>query len=159
MALGLVGLVSFAAAGCSTASPFSSASDFDRTFIGAAQTWDLDKNSIVSCDEWKQYVTTALREADSNADGALSPDEYAVMAKSDRLFSVADAKYYDSNGDGRVSLDELTGKQNRAFSLLDKNGDCQIDRTETAQVVQVDKKKDDTKAPTDEDVSRGTGRH
>ncbi|MEQ1578831.1 MAG: hypothetical protein ABL894_14435 [Hyphomicrobium sp.] len=158
-AAALMGLVAFLAAGCSSSSnPFNSASDFDRTFIGAAQTWDLDKNSVVSCDEWKQYAATSMREADGNGDGALSPEEFEVMAKSDRLFSVADAKYYDGNSDGRVSAEELTGRQNRAFNLLDKNNDCQIDRTETAQVVQVDKKKDTSTAPTQEDMKRGSQR-
>lgn len=154
----LVGLASLIAAGCSTSSPFSSSNDFDRTFIGAAQTWDLDKNSVVSCDEWKQYAATSLRDADGNSDGALDAAEFAVMAKSDRLFSIADAKYYDGNSDGRVTAEELTGKQNRAFNLLDKNGDCQIDRNETVQVVQVDKKKDAGKAPSDQEVDRATGR-
>ena len=153
-AAAVVGLAALLAAGCSSSSnPFNSASDFDRTFIGAAQTWDLDKNSIVSCDEWKQYATNALHEADGNGDGALSTEEFEVMAKSDRLFSIADEKYYDSNSDGRVTTDELTTKQNRAFSLLDKNGDCQIDRNETVQVVQVDKKKEKD-APTSEDIKR-----
>lgn len=158
----LVGLVAVLASACSTSSnPFNSANDLDRTFIGAAQTWDLDKNSTVSCDEWKQYATQALKEADGNGDGALTADEYIVMAKSDRLFSVADMKYFDTNSDGRVSLEEMTGKQNRAFALLDKNSDCQIDRNETAQVIQIEKKKDsggDQKQPTQEDIKRGTGR-
>jgi EF hand len=151
-------LAALLAAGCSASTPFSSSNDFDRTFIGAAQTWDLDKNSVVSCDEWKQYATTSLRESDGNGDGALDSAEFAVMAKSDRLFATADSKYYDGNSDGRVTAEELTGKQNRAFNLLDKNGDCQIDRNETVQVVQVDKKKDAGKAPSDQDVDRATGR-
>ncbi len=150
-------LAAFVAAGCTASSPFSNSNDFDRTFIGAAQTWDLDKNSVVSCDEWKQYASTSFRESDGNGDGALSPDEFAVMAKSDRLFSIADAKYYDANSDGRVSVDELTGKQNRAFNLLDKNGDCQIDRNETVQVVAAEKKKDTSVTPTEEDAQRARG--
>lgn len=157
----LVGIAALLVTGCSTSSnPFNSANELDRTFIGAAQTWDLDKNSVVSCDEWKQYAATSLREADGNGDGALSPDEFAVMAKSDRLFSVADAKYFDGNSDGRITVEELTGKQNRAFALLDKNGDCQIDRNETAQVIQVEKKKDTggTTQPTSDDIQRGTRR-
>ncbi len=125
----------------STGSPFSSASVVDRTFIGAAQTWDLDKNAIVTCDEWKQYATSALREADVNSDGSLTSDEFSVMAKSDRLFDIADLKYYDANSNGRVSIEELTGKKNRAFTLLDKNNDCQIARDESAQVVARDKPK------------------
>jgi EF hand domain-containing protein len=129
------------AAGC-TSTPFGNATDFDRTFIGAAQTWDLNKDGSVTCDEWKQYTTTLVRESDGNRDGALDATEFAAMAKSDRLFQVADLSYYDSNGDGRVSADELAGKQNLAFKLLDKNGDCQIDRNEAVQVVGNDKPKE-----------------
>lgn len=132
-------------AGCTTSSPFSKSSDFDRTFIGAAQTWDLDKNSVVTCDEWKQYASTSLREADGNGDGVLDATEYATMAKSDRLFELANISYYDANSDGRVSADELVGKQNAAFKLLDKNGDCQIDRNESVQVVANDKPKEKQK--------------
>ena len=166
----LTAAVAVSAAGCSsggggglgslmtTGSPFSSSSNVDRTFIGAAQTWDLDKNASVSCDEWKQYAGMALREADANGDGALTADEYGVMAKTDRLFTVADLKYYDANSDGKVSLDEMTNKQNRAFNLLDKNSDCQIDRGETVQVVAVEKKKVDSSAPTDQQIERATGR-
>jgi len=151
------GLAAVLTVACSTPSnPFNSSSTIDRTFIGAAQTWDLDKNSVVSCDEWKQYASTSLREADGNADGSLSPEEFEVMAKGDRLFTMADARYYDANSDGRVTADEMTGKQNIAFKLLDKNGDCQIDRTETAQVVPIDKKKDTSTAPTAEDMKRGS---
>ena len=149
-ACGLACAVAIGVAACSsggggglftTGSPFSSAGVVDRTFIGAAQTWDLDKNAVVTCDEWKQYATSALREADVNSDGSLTKDEFAVMAKKDRLFDVADLKYYDGNSNGRVSVEELTGKKNRAFTLLDKNGDCQIARDESAQVVSKDKVK------------------
>jgi Ca2+-binding EF-hand superfamily protein len=132
------------AGGCaSSGNPFSKASDFDRTFIAAAQTWDLDKNGSVSCDEWVRYITTEFRQADGNGDGALDAEEWQKLVSSDRLFQVADIKYYDSNGDGRVTLEEMTGKQNLAFKLLDRNGDCQIDRTEAVQVHGVDKIKKD----------------
>lgn len=141
-----------------TSSPFASTSNVDRTFIGAAQTWDLDKNASVTCDEWKQYAGSALREADGNGDGALTADEYAVMANTDRLFAIADLKYYDGNSDSKVTVDELSNKQNRAFALLDKNNDCQIDRGETVQVVAVEKKKVDSSAPTDAQIERATGR-
>src|SRR3972149_552768 len=70
-------------AACTTSSPFSSSSDFDRTFIGAAQTWDLDKNSSVTCDEWRQYATTSFRETDGNGDGVLDAQEFVALAKGD----------------------------------------------------------------------------
>lgn len=129
---------------CSS-TPFESATDFDRTFIGAAQTWDLNKDGTVTCDEWKQYTATLVRDADANHDGVLDQAEFVNMAKSDRLFETAGLSYYDANGDGRVSVDELAGKQNLAFKLLDKNGDCQIDRNESVQVVGNDKPKEKPK--------------
>jgi Ca2+-binding EF-hand superfamily protein len=128
-------------AACSTSAPFGGASDFDRTFIGAAQTWDLDKNGVVTCDEWKRYAATSFREADVNGDGMLDASEFAALARSDRLFEVANMSYYDANSDGRVSADELIGKPNLAFKLLDKNQDCQIDRNESVQIYNVDKPK------------------
>lgn len=127
---------------CSTASnPFSNANDNDRTFIAAAQTWDLNKDGVVTCDEWKQYVMQAVREADANGDGALDATEWQTLVKNDRLFEIATLSYYDANGDGKVTADEIANKPNRAFQLLDKNNDCQIDRTETVQTYNVDKPK------------------
>ncbi len=136
------------AAGCSSGgNPFKDTNDFDRTFIGAAQTWDLDKNGVVTCDEWGHYVTTSFREADANGDGFLDATEYTTLVKSDRLFEIANIAYYDGNGDGKVTVEEMTGKQNLAFKLLDRNQDCQIDRTETVQVHGVDSVKAKGAAP------------
>jgi hypothetical protein len=138
-----------ALAGCSSSSPFGSASNTEVTFVNASQTWDLDKNGTTTCDEWKQYASGELRQADSNGDGALDASEWAVMAKTDKLFDTANLGYYDGNGDGKVSADELTGKPNAAFKLLDKNNDCQIAHDEKATVysnVKV-KSKDNASAP------------
>lgn len=147
-------------AGCATGggNPFAKSNDFERTFIAAAQTWDLDKNGSVGCDEWASYVQTEFRQADVNGDGALDSEEWLKLARSDRLFDTANLSYYDANGDGKVTLDEMTGKQNVAFKLLDRNGDCQIDRTESVVVMGVDKGK--SKAPDAPDTSgqRGPGR-
>jgi EF hand domain-containing protein len=120
--------VSLAAAGCSTANPslLASASPIDREFALAAVTWDLNKDGDVTCDEWKQYVTGLFREADANHDGVLTREEYAKLARTDRLFETAGMNFFDTNGDGRLSLAEMTDKPNPAFALLDKNGDCVI---------------------------------
>lgn len=132
---GLALLAGALAGGCSSSgNPFEKSTDFDRTFISAAQTWDTDKNGVVTCDEWGRYAAVSVRENDANGDGALDANEWANLVKSDRLFEIANISYYDSNGDGRVTAEELSGKQNLAFKLLDRNQDCQIDRTESVQV-------------------------
>lgn len=149
------------AGGCSSGAPFSKSNDFDRTFISAAQTWDLDKNGSVGCDEWVKYIQQSFRDFDANGDGGLDQDEYAKLVKTDRLFEIANIAYYDTSGDGRASLEEMTGKQNVAFKLLDRNQDCQIDRTETVQVHGVDRPKPGGGAPdtTQQGADRpGTGR-
>jgi Ca2+-binding EF-hand superfamily protein len=146
------------AGGCSSSAPFSKANDFDRMFISAAQTWDLDKNGSVSCDEWVQYVQQAFRENDVNADGALDQDEYGKLVRSDRLFEAANIAYYDTNSDGRASVEEMTGKQNVAFKLLDRNSDCQIDRTESVQVHGIDKGPAKSAAPDTTQTGTGGGR-
>lgn len=152
----LAALAAAAMLAACVSTPFGSASDFDRTFIGAAQTWDLDKNGVVTCDEWKQYATTSLREADANGDGVLDAQEFATLARGDRLFEVANLAYFDANGDGRVSAEEIGGKPNQAFKLLDKNNDCQIDRNESVQVYNVDKPKE---KELDQNIPKpGTGR-
>ncbi len=146
------------AGGCASgvSNPFKNTSDFDRTFIAAAQTWDLNKNSTVTCDEWAQYISSEFRQADANGDGALDAEEWKKLVASDRLFEIANISYYDANGDGRVTHEEMTGKQNLAFKLLDRNNDCQIDRTESVQVHGVDTPKPSGTAP-DTTQSGGTG--
>jgi Ca2+-binding EF-hand superfamily protein len=136
---GLALLAGLLAGGCSSVgNPFEKSNDMDRTFIGAAQTWDTDKNGVVTCDEWARYVATSVRENDANGDGALDANEWGNLVKADRLFQVAGLAYYDANGDGRVTAEEMSGKQNLAFKLLDRNQDCQIDRTESVQVMSPD---------------------
>ena len=142
-AAGLAVVAGWVAGGCSSSggNPFGSSSDFDRTFIAAAQTWDLNKDGTVTCNEWIEYISQGHREADGNGDGAVDAEEWPKLVKSDRLFEMANLKYYDANGDGRVTREEMVGTHNVAFKLLDKNQDCQIDRTEIVQVHGVDKVK------------------
>ncbi len=132
-------------AGCSSlpsltgnSSPFASSSLLERTFIAAAQTWDFDKDGVVTCQEWQTYVTGLFRDADGDGNGSLDATEFKRLSQTDRLFEVADVSFFDMNNDGRVTLEELTGKPNPAFKLLDKNGDCRIERNESVQVVPVD---------------------
>ncbi|MGE5267783.1 MAG: EF-hand domain-containing protein [Deltaproteobacteria bacterium] len=153
----LVAAATATLAGCSSMPSLTgaSASSMDRTFISAAQTWDFDKDGSVTCDEWKNYVATLVRESDGNGDGALDAEDFKKLAKTDQLFSVADLSYYDTNGDGRVTIEEMTAKPNAAFKLLDKNGVCRIDRNESVRVLQVDAPKASSAPNTDQQVPGG----
>jgi hypothetical protein len=121
--------------GCATGnkSPLASATPLEREFATAAITWDLNKDGDVTCDEWKQYAAGLFRDADANRDGLLTRQEFAMLARSDRLFEVAGFDYFDANGDGQLSLAEIADKPNPAFQLLDKNGDCVISADERLQ--------------------------
>lgn len=99
----------------------------------AARTWDIDKDGVATCDEWKRYAGDLFTGADANRDGYLSADEYRAMSLIDRLFHTIDFKYFDANGDGRVSRTELVDKPNPAFTRLDKNNDCKLEGTELLQ--------------------------
>jgi len=127
----------------SMSNPFAKgSSDFDIIFLGASATWDLNKDGNVTCDEWKQYATQVLQESDSDKDNALTVAEWGKLTSIDKLFVTANHGYYDANSDGKVTLEELTGKQNHAFKLLDKNNDCVLGHDEKANVYSVAKPKE-----------------
>ena len=90
----LTSLTALHVAGCqSGGSPFSGASQRELTFISAAQTWDLNKDNVVTCDEWKQYLATSFAEVDANKDGAITLEEF--VAPRDTTFV-----RFDKSGDG-----------------------------------------------------------
>jgi Ca2+-binding EF-hand superfamily protein len=122
-ALALLGVL----AGCAgNKNPLASASPVEREFVLAEATWDLNHDGNVTCEEWRQYVTSLFQEADANHDGALSREEFAAMGRRDRLFETAGFAYFDADRDGRITAAELIDKPNPAFILLDKDGDCVI---------------------------------
>jgi EF-hand domain pair len=113
--------------GCATnKSPLATASTVDREFAAAAVTWDLNRDGNVTCDEWKQYASDLFRAADANQDGVLTREEFAHLARQDRMFEVAGFGYFDADGDGQITLSEMVDKPNPAFALLDTNQDCII---------------------------------
>lgn len=148
---GFSGLVCFSViaagvAGCGggggVASMFSNASSNELLFVSAAQTWDVNKDNEVTCDEWKQYVGELFQTADGNADGALTAEEYKGVVAQDRLFETVGMNYFDTNNDGKLGRDEFANAPNPAFRLLDRDKNCTIAKNEMVQTRQLEKIKD-----------------
>lgn len=145
-------------AGCQAGStPFSGPSDLERTFVDAAQTWDLNKDNVVTCEEWKQYVTTSFREVDGDGDGALSKDEFAKLAKQDHLFQEANYGFFAPKVDGKLTLAEMTDKPNPAFKRLDRNNDCRLVSEEFVRQTAVKKGEEVDWLARQEGVKKGGG--
>jgi EF hand len=150
-ALALLAVLALAVVtGCATSkSPLASASPIEKEFAAAAITWDLNRDGDVTCEEWKQYATQLFREADRNRDGFLNKEEYTAMSRTDRLFETAGFNYFDADGDGRISLAELTDKPNPAFVYLDRNHDC---------VIGPDERSGERRSPGSDGAAKGKGK-
>ncbi|MFA5954974.1 histidine kinase [Hyphomicrobium sp.] len=129
--------------GCSTASvptigsinPFGSGtsiSEIDRAYLQAAGSWDINHDSVVTCNEWKSYAEDLFNGADANHDDFLDATEWSNLTNVDKMFVSADLKYFDANGDGKVSRQEFVDKPNPAFVLMDRAGSCKLDSNQLA---------------------------
>ncbi len=109
-------------------------SDIEGTFIRAAQTWDLNDDGKVTCEEWRFYAASLFKEADSDHDGKLTRQEFAKLPKIDRLFEVANFNYYDVNKQGYVTQAEFVDRPNPAFAALDHDKSCVINSDQLGQI-------------------------
>jgi Ca2+-binding EF-hand superfamily protein len=96
----------------------------EGSFIRAAQTWDLNHDGKVTCEEWQSYARSLFKEVDTDHDGKLTREEFAKLAKIDRLFEVANFDYYDATKQGYVTEADLVERPNPAFVALDKDNTC-----------------------------------
>lgn len=116
-----------ALAGCSSS---GGRSDADKMFLSAAASWDANRDDVVTCDEWKAYAGAVFDAADRNKAGALTPDEFKTLEAGDRMFSVADFKYFDVNASGRLDRAEFVDRPNPAFAIADADKDCRLSTLE-----------------------------
>ncbi len=138
------GALLMALAGCSST---SSLGDVDRVFLSAAGNWDRNHDGVVTCDEWRAYAGELFDAADTNHDGFVDITEYAKIVATDRMFQTVDLRYYDANGDGKLSRDEFVNKPNRAFALLDKDKECRLNADQVAGARAHTEQVFDTKKP------------
>jgi len=121
-------------AGCGSQSLGSafgpSLSETERVFLASAGTWDTNRDGQVTCAEWQGYLAELVAGADKSGDGALTPEEFATIVKTDRLFETADFAFWDTNRDGKITKAEMIEHPNPAFTLLDRDRDCTLSPTE-----------------------------
>jgi hypothetical protein len=143
----------------SISSPFSNqVSELDRVFLMAAGSWDRNRDSTVTCDEWKAYVADLFNSSDADHDGSLEADDWQRLVAQDRMFQIADMKYYDANNDGKVTLPEMQERPNRAFELLDPGKTCSLSSTQVAGARSKTQYDTAGKQPESQDKSGGAGK-
>jgi Ca2+-binding EF-hand superfamily protein len=138
------------AAGCSTASSTSSGpalSDVDKSFLRGITSYDQNRDGAVTCDEWRAAAAGLFAKANRSGSGAMTDAEFANLASTDRTFLVANFKYYDANGDGKVDRKEFVERPNPAFGYADKDGDCRLSEPELLTVRNLSAPPADTAAP------------
>jgi EF hand len=109
-----------------------SISETDRVFLMAAGTWDRNRDNMVTCDEWKAYAAELHNGADANRDDSVDATEWSRVVAVDRMFETANLKYFDANGDGKVSRAEMVDRQNPAFRLIDTANTCSLSGAQVA---------------------------
>lgn len=107
-------------------------SETDRVFLMAAGSWDRNRDNSVTCDEWKAYATELFNGADANRDDAVDATEWGRITAVDRMFDTANVKYFDGNGDGKVTRAEFIDKPNPAFRLMDTGNTCALSGAQVA---------------------------
>lgn len=110
----------------------SKVSETDRVFLMAAGSWDRNRDSTVTCDEWKAYTTELFNNADSNRDDIVDTSEWGRIVSVDRMFETADLGYFDQSGDGKVTRSEFVDKPNPAFALMDTGKTCSLNAEQIA---------------------------
>jgi hypothetical protein len=110
----------------------NSVSETDRVFLMAAGSWDRNHDNVVTCDEWKAYATELFNGADANRDDVIDATEWSSIIAIDRMFDTANLKYFDTNGDGKVSRSEFVDRENPAFKLMDTAKTCSLTGAQVA---------------------------
>src|SRR6516164_7763392 len=98
----------------------------EGSFIRAVQTWDLNHDGKVTCEEWRSYAASLFKKADNDHDGKLTREQFAILQRIDRLFEVANFDYYDVNKQGYVTQADFVDRPNPAFVALDHDKSCVI---------------------------------
>lgn len=91
---------------------------------------DKDGNGTISEDEYEDSITNIFRDLDADHNNRVSADELssASAPQHEGMLSPADRiRRIDMNTDGELTEEELQRGAEKAFSILDTNGDDALD--------------------------------
>jgi Ca2+-binding EF-hand superfamily protein len=116
-----------AGGGSSVATPSGQKiSELDKSFLRGISSYDLNRDGVITCDEWRTSAASAFIKANKSGSGVMTEEEFRNLAATDRTFLVATSKYYDANGDGKVDKKEFIERPNAAFAIADQDKDCRL---------------------------------
>lgn len=88
------------------------------------QDADADNNGELTQSEIDQFLASQLTEADANADGSVSLEEFqTIYIERTRLAMVDAFQRLDEDGDGEVTSTELSDQFGTIVQRFDRNGD------------------------------------
>lgn len=102
----------------------------DKSFLGGISSYDLNRDGVVTCDEWREAAAKLFTRADKSGSGFLTEESFQNLTAIDRTFQVASFKYFDANGDGKIERAEFVERPNPAFNYADKDKDCRLTELE-----------------------------
>lgn len=81
---------------------------------------DMNKDGVVTREEYNQAMTAAFKNLDKNNDNALTAAEVGTILTPEQFASV------DANKDGKISHDEMITQVTSDFDAADTNKDGQL---------------------------------
>jgi Ca2+-binding EF-hand superfamily protein len=118
----------------------------DRTF----NMYDRNRDGLIVRGEMSSKMRYKFRSYDINGDGMLNRREYRAMYlgvrnsrrgynQNNRRAALGSFNYYDTNRNGFISRNELTGNLKGQFYAFDMNGDNRISRNEFRSAIREQK--------------------
>jgi len=81
---------------------------------------DINKDGVVTREEYNQAMTAAFKNLDKNSDNSLTPEEVGTILTPEQFASV------DANKDGKISNEEMITQVTTDFDTADTNKDGQL---------------------------------
>ncbi|TRC97422.1 hypothetical protein FJV76_00960 [Mesorhizobium sp. WSM4303] len=91
-----------------------------------------DSNGTISFDQFSDAMNARLKKLVADNGGKLTVAQLADALEKARFEKMAKRiiARYDTKGDGTLTTEDITGREKKAFAMLDRNNDGKIERNE-----------------------------